>query len=127
QLVGIFRVAGDLERALRTLETLQQRARGVRIEGSRMYNPGWHLTRDLRNMLTVSEAITRAALLRRESRGAHSRLDFPDLDPALGRVNMCITKDGATMKVAPTPLPEMPAELKALFETPTSQPAASVS
>ncbi|MBI1797447.1 MAG: fumarate reductase/succinate dehydrogenase flavoprotein subunit [Candidatus Eisenbacteria bacterium] len=123
--VGIFRVAGDLERALGTLETLKQRARDVRIEGSRMYNPGWHLARDLRNMLTVSEAITRAALLRTESRGAHSRLDHPGLDPALGRVNMCVTKDGEAMKVAPTPLPEMPAELKALFDAGAAGTAAA--
>ena len=121
--VGIFRVHEDLELALRELEALKARARNVRVEGSRMFNPGWHLARDLRNMLVVSEAIARSALLRKESRGAHSRLDFPNPDPALGKVNMCVTRSGEGMNVAPTPLPEMPAELKALFETPAAQPA----
>jgi succinate dehydrogenase / fumarate reductase flavoprotein subunit len=124
--VGIFRTQGDLESALRDLETLKERAGKVRVEGGRAYNPGWHLARDLRNMLTVSEAVARSALLRKESRGAHSRLDHPNLDPALGTVNICVTKAGEAMKVAPTPLPEMPAELKALFEA-APQPAGKAS
>ena len=114
--VGIFRTQQDLERGLEVLGQLQGRAGQVRVEGSRVYNPGWHLSRDLRNMLTVSEAITRAAILRKESRGAHSRLDHAAMDPALGKVNMCVSKKGGGMSVAPTPLPEMPAELRALFE-----------
>jgi succinate dehydrogenase / fumarate reductase flavoprotein subunit len=114
--VGIFRVQADLERALELLVGLKARAARVRVEGSRVYNPGWHMSRDLRNMLTVSEAITRSALLRKESRGAHSRLDFTAMDPALAKVNMCVRPRGEGMDVAPTPLPEMPAELKALFE-----------
>ena len=81
-----------------------------------MFNPGWHLARDLQNMITVSEAITRSASLRRESRGAHSRLDFPGPDAALGQVNFCVTKTPSEMRVAPSPLPQMPAELKLLFE-----------
>jgi succinate dehydrogenase / fumarate reductase flavoprotein subunit len=124
--VGIFRTQGDLELALRDLETLKERAGKVRVEGGRTYNPGWHLARDLRNMLTVSEAVARSALLRKESRGAHSRLDHPNLDPALGTVNICVTKAGEAMKVVPTPLPEMPAELKALFEA-APQPAGKAS
>jgi succinate dehydrogenase / fumarate reductase flavoprotein subunit len=67
-------------------------------------------------MLTVSEAITRAALLRKESRGAHSRLDFPAMDAAQGAVNYCAKKTPAGMNVGPTPLPQMPPELKALFD-----------
>src|SRR5258706_410674 len=114
--VGIFRVQEDLELALSTLASLRERAARVRVTGGRAYNPGWHLARDLRNMLTVSEAIARCALLRKESRGAHSRLDYTGMDPALGKVNMCVTKTAEGMKVAPTPLPEMPAELKALFD-----------
>jgi len=114
--VGIYRVKADLERALELLEELKGRAAKVRVEGGRVYNPGWHMSRDLRNLITVSEAITRSALLRTESRGAHSRLDHPSLDPGLGKVNFCVTRAGAAMRVAPTPLPEMPAELKALFE-----------
>jgi len=119
--VGIFRAREDLELALKELEALVRRARAVRVEGTRMYNPGWHMSRDLRHMLVVSEAITRSALLRKESRGAHSRLDFPALDPALGRVNMCAVKQGDTMDVHPTPLPEMPAELRRLFEQPVKE------
>jgi len=123
--VGIFRNEDDLERALTELEGLKGRASRVRVEGSRTYNPGWHLARDLRNMLIVSEAIARSALLRKESRGAHSRLDFPSPDASLAKVNMCVTRDADAMKVAPTALPEMPAELRALFETP--QPAGKAS
>jgi succinate dehydrogenase / fumarate reductase flavoprotein subunit len=114
--VGIFRMQEDLEKGLAELQSLKARAAKVRVEGTRMYNPGWHLARDLRNMMIVSEAITRSAILRRESRGAHSRLDHPDPDAALSKVNMCASLAGAEMRVAPTPLPEMPADLKALFE-----------
>jgi succinate dehydrogenase / fumarate reductase flavoprotein subunit len=115
--VGIFRVQEDLESAMRTLDALKERAAKMRVIGDRTYNPGWHLARDLRNMLTVSEAIARSALLRTESRGAHSRLDHTNMDPVLGKVNMCVRKGEGAMQVGPTPLPEMPAELKALFET----------
>ena len=116
RLVGIFRVEADLDRALEELETLKQRVARVRVEGSRIYNPGWHLSRDLRNMLIAAEAVTRSARLRRESRGAHARLDHTGLDPALGGVNFCVTHSTTGMKVEPTPLAEMPADLKALFE-----------
>jgi succinate dehydrogenase / fumarate reductase flavoprotein subunit len=121
--VGIFRVKEDLELALRELEALKDRAARVRVQGSRVYNPGWHLARDLRNMMLVSEAITRSALLRTESRGAHSRLDHTGMDAALGKVNMCVRLAEGGMQVGPTPLPEMPAELKALFEAAPAQPA----
>jgi succinate dehydrogenase / fumarate reductase flavoprotein subunit len=114
--VGIFRVREDLELALRELEGLKDRATRVRVTGSRVFNPGWHLSRDLQNLLMVSEAIARSALLRTESRGAHSRLDHTAPDPSLGKVNMCVRRTETGMQVTPTPLPEMPAELKALFE-----------
>ncbi len=116
--VGIFRVQADLERGLEELERLKARSAKVRVEGSRVFNPGWHMSRDLRNMIMVSEAITRSAALRKESRGAHSRLDHTAMDAALGKVNMCVRRRDSAMDVAPTPLPEMPAELKALFEDP---------
>ena len=115
--VGIFRVHDDLEQAIAALEGIKQRSSKVRVIGSRGYNPGWHLARDLRNLTTASEAIAKSALIRKESRGAHSRIDFPSLDPALGKVNICVVKTSDGMRVSPTPLPEMPAELMALFET----------
>jgi succinate dehydrogenase / fumarate reductase flavoprotein subunit len=115
--VGIFRVQEDLERGLSLLLNLKKRAKSVRItQTTRVYNPGWHLARDLQNLIVIAEAITRSALLRKESRGAHSRLDYPQMDPALGKFNMCVVRAGEEMKVAPTPLPEMPAELRELFE-----------
>ena len=81
--VGIFRTQEDMERGLEQLAALRQRADRVRAEGGRVYNPGWHMSRDLRHMIIVSEAITRSALLRRESRGAHSRpYDYPTRDDA---------------------------------------------
>jgi succinate dehydrogenase / fumarate reductase flavoprotein subunit len=114
--VGIFRTQEDLEAALRELQGLNERWRRVRVEGTRTYNPGWHLVRDLRNLLIVSEAIAKSALLRKESRGAHSRLDHPETDPQLGKVNMCAVRTAQGMRVSPTPLPEMPANLRELFE-----------
>src|SRR5262249_51148223 len=116
ECVGIFRTQADLQAGLARLLDLKARAARARVEGSRLFNPGWHLVRDVRNLILVSEAITRSALLRKESRGAHSRLDFPTLDPALGKVNMCARRRGSEMEVVATALPEMPAELRSLFE-----------
>jgi succinate dehydrogenase / fumarate reductase flavoprotein subunit len=123
RLVGIYRVQSELEQAVEELARLRARAAAVRVEGSRMFNPGWHLSRDLANMIVVSEAIARSAALRKESRGAHSRLDFTGTDAALGQVNFCATRGPDGMRVAPTPLPQMPAELKVLFELKAAQPA----
>jgi len=121
RLVGIFRVEADLQSAIEQLRKLEARAERVRVEGTRMFNPGWHLARDLKNMLIVSEAIARSALLRKESRGAHSRLDFPSQDASFSQVNHCVTRGASGMQVAATPLPQMPPELKAMFE---AKPAA---
>ena len=115
--VGIYRQQADLEHALEELKGIRQRARTARAQGDRVYNPGWHLARDLGNMISIAEGLTRSALLRKESRGAHSRLDFPKMDDAgFGNVNHCTTLKNGEIDVQPTPLPVMPQELKALFE-----------
>jgi succinate dehydrogenase / fumarate reductase flavoprotein subunit len=114
-LVGIFRTAGDLKRGIEEIDKLRSRAARVRLEGSRLFNPGWHLCRDLHNMLEISEGIARAALLRTESRGAHSRLDYPKLDDNLGQVNVFMRCEDGRLKVGASPLPDMPAELRKIL------------
>jgi succinate dehydrogenase / fumarate reductase, flavoprotein subunit len=113
-LVGIFRNREDLTRAMQELEKLRVRAEGLSVEGSRMFNPGWHLAQDLKSMLTVSEAVTRSALAREESRGAHSRIDHPNLDATWGALNNAIVRDGSAMTLRQSPVPQLPDELKQL-------------
>ncbi|MCU1307222.1 MAG: succinate dehydrogenase subunit [Acidobacteriaceae bacterium] len=115
-LVGIYRVEDDLKKALVELEKLKERACRVKVEGSRMFNPGWHLARDLKVMLTVSEAVTRSALARRESRGAHSRIDFPGLDEQWGKQNNIIKREGAAMSLKQVPKPPLPEDLKKILD-----------
>ena len=79
--VGIFRTENDIQKAINGLSKLKEKAKKVKIEGSRMYNPGWHMAYDLQNMIMYSEAIARSAIQRKESRGAHSRIDYPDPNP----------------------------------------------
>ena len=107
-LVGIFRTEEDLTKALAELEKLKQRATRVRVEGSRLFNPGWHLARDLKCMLIVSEAVARSALARKESRGAHSRIDCPDPDEQWGKQNNVISREGDRMKLRQIPVEQMP-------------------
>jgi succinate dehydrogenase / fumarate reductase flavoprotein subunit len=114
--VGIFRNESDLEEGLRHLARVGERISNTHVEGSVLFNPGWHLARDLENLMICAEATCRAALLRRESRGAHSRTDYPKEDPQLGKVNMSIKKTPEGMTVTPTPSPSMPEELRKLFE-----------
>ena len=111
-LVGIFRTDDDLRHALAEIDQLKERAARVHVEGSRLFNPGWHLARDLQNMLTIAEAVTQSALARRESRGAHSRIDFPDLDSAWGKKHNVVVKKGNAMTLIESPLVEMPEDLK---------------
>ena len=116
ELVGIFRTEEDLATALAELEKLKQRATRVRVEGSRLFNPGWHLSRDLKSMLTVSEAVARSALARKESRGAHSRIDYPNADEQVwGRQHNVITRDGDQMKLQQVPVDAIPGELNELL------------
>jgi succinate dehydrogenase / fumarate reductase flavoprotein subunit len=113
-LVGIFRNKEDLIRALEELEKLKERAGRLSVEGSRLFNPGWHLAQDLKAMLTVSEAVTRSALAREESRGAHSRIDYPSLDATWGTKNNLIVREGGAMTLRQSAVPELPGDLKQL-------------
>jgi succinate dehydrogenase / fumarate reductase flavoprotein subunit len=115
--VGIVRREGEMRGALEGLAKLRERAKRVKVPGNREFNPGWHTALDLPNLFTVSEAVARCAVERKESRGAHFREDFPDKDPAWGKLNLVVrkAKDGA-MQVDRIPLPEMPAELKRVIE-----------
>ena len=113
--VGIFRNEADLKRGLDEIEKLKVRAAQVRVDGSRLFNPGWHLGRDLKSMLTVSEAVALSALERKESRGAHSRIDFPKYDEQWSKLNNIISRDGEGMKLSQSSIGEMPPELKELL------------
>jgi len=93
QLVGIVRTEGEMMQASEQLKQLRVRAGNVRITGNREFNPGWHTALDLRNMITVSQAVIMAALERKESRGAHFRDDYPQKDPESGKFNLVIKKD----------------------------------
>jgi succinate dehydrogenase / fumarate reductase flavoprotein subunit len=112
---GVFRVEDGLKKGLEELEKIKRTASRLKIEGSRLFNPGWHLCADLKSMLIVSEAIAKSALFRKESRGAHSRVDYPESDPEWGKYNTVIWREGEEMKVGRRPVPEMPDELKQLF------------
>jgi succinate dehydrogenase / fumarate reductase flavoprotein subunit len=114
--VGIFRNEDDLKQGLLGLQQLKERAGRVRVEGSRLFNPGWHLARDLKSMLTVSEAVAVSALERKESRGAHSRIDYPNYDEAWAVKNNIVARDGEQLKLTQMSIPGMPAELKQIFE-----------
>jgi len=115
--VGIVRDGGEMRSALDHLKTFWERAARVGVTGNRDFNPGWHTALDLKNLLTVSEAITRAALERKESRGAQFREDYPEKDERFSKVNTLVRKgeDGG-MEVLLEPLPEMPDYLKQVIE-----------
>ncbi len=115
-LVGIIRSAHEVEQALEQLESIKQRARRLTVEGHRQFNPGWHLSLDLRRMLQVSECVARAALTRQESRGGHTREDFPGMSPRWRDINLICRVDGDGIRVDQQPLPVMPPELLRLFD-----------
>ena len=115
--VNIVREQGQMEVALREVDKLKVRAARVGVKGNREYNPGWHTALDLKNLLTVSEAIAKCAIERKESRGGHFRDDYPDKDPAYGTFNF-VLKKGANgeMELSRAPIPPMPEHLKAVIE-----------
>src|SRR5437016_10367660 len=116
ELVGIVRTEDEMTRALAGLADLNKKADVVAVQGNRAYNPGWHTALDLHNLLTVSEAVARSALERKESRGAHFRDDLPKQDPAFGKLNVVVRKGpGGEMRVEKRPIPAMPAELKQII------------
>jgi succinate dehydrogenase / fumarate reductase flavoprotein subunit len=116
-LVGIVRTEQEMLRALDGIAALRQQAASVAVGGNREYNPGWHTALDLESLLTVSEAITRAGLERKESRGAQFREDYPKKDEGLGKMIIVVQKgDDGVMQVRREPIPEMPAELKQVIE-----------
>jgi len=116
-LVGIVRREEEMVRALDGIAKLSERAGRVAVYGHREYNPGWHTAIDLKNLLTVSEAITRSAIERKESRGGHFREDFPNKSAADGKVNVVLKKNpDGTMNVRRETIPDLPAELKQVIE-----------
>ena len=115
-LVGIIRRKHELEESLKRLADLRLRVASVRATGGRRYNPGWHLALDLRNMLVVSECTAKAALEREESRGGHTREDFPAMDPTWRQVNLVCTVERGEVVLRRRPLPVLRQDLFDLFE-----------
>jgi succinate dehydrogenase / fumarate reductase flavoprotein subunit len=115
-LVGIVRVEDEMRRALQKLEELKARAARVGVVGHREYNGGWHAALDLRNLMAVSEAITRSALERRESRGGHFRDDYPDKHEEFATLNVMVKQTAGGMQVTRIPLPPIPPELQQVIE-----------
>ncbi len=115
-LVGLIRTADEVKEALADLEKFKERAASVAVPGERAYNPGWHYSIDLRNMLLVAECVAMAALERQESRGGHTRDDYPAMSPEWRKVNLILTLDGDKINMVHQPLPVMRADLLALFD-----------
>jgi succinate dehydrogenase / fumarate reductase flavoprotein subunit len=116
-LVGIIRTEPEMGQALERIAALKERVANLSVEGHRQYNPGWHLALDLPHMLIVSECIARAALERQESRGGHTRDDFPAADAEWAKTNLvCSRTPDGEVAVARQPLPQMPPELAEIFE-----------
>jgi succinate dehydrogenase / fumarate reductase flavoprotein subunit len=115
-LVGIVRTDGEMRQALEDLERYRTRAARVGVGGRRDYHAGWHTALDLRNLITVSEAITRSAIERRESRGGHFRDDYPAKHDEFATVNIMVTQVGNAMQVSRVPIPPLPVELKQVIE-----------
>ncbi|MFD0772510.1 fumarate reductase/succinate dehydrogenase flavoprotein subunit [Streptomonospora algeriensis] len=115
-LVGIIRRGSEIKQALESLEKLRERVAGVRAEGDTVYNPGWHLSLDLHNMLLVSEAVAKAALEREESRGGHTRDDFPQMSARWRRVNVVVSLQQGGVHLHHQPLDPLRPDLMELFD-----------
>jgi succinate dehydrogenase / fumarate reductase, flavoprotein subunit len=115
-LVGLIRTEGELKEALKRIEKLKERAAKVGVEGHRQYNHGWHTALDVESLLTVAEGCAGAALERTESRGGHTRDDHPYTDDQWGTVNVVLRQRNEALQLTREPLPQMPAELKQLFQ-----------
>jgi len=116
ELVGIIRTADEVKTALGELEKLRERAAQVSVAGGRAYNPGWHLAIDLRNIMLIAECVAQAALERQESRGGHTRNDFPQMSPEWRKVNLICSLDGDRVALKHQPMPPMREDLLTLFE-----------
>ena len=114
--VGIVWSEGDLKEAIEDIKALRERSKTVKVGGNVQFNPGWHLALDLENMLDISESVAKAALQREESRGAHTREDFPDSMEEWGKVNSITTRSGDGVKVTKVSLDPPPPELQALID-----------
>ena len=114
--VGLIRNEGELQGALAELDKLRARAAQVSAEGGRAYNPGWHLAQDLRNMLLVSDCVAQSALERQESRGGHTRSDYPEMSPEWRKINLVCALDGDQVKLARQPVVPMREDLLGLFD-----------
>jgi len=121
-LVGIIRTEAELQQAIVKVDALSERLERVTVEGNRQFNPGWHLALDLRSMLTVSKACARSALMRKESRGGHTREDYPKTDPEWGKKNVVTRKRGDVLELTAEPLPQIPEELRQLVLSEEKQP-----
>ncbi|MCY4489073.1 MAG: fumarate reductase/succinate dehydrogenase flavoprotein subunit [Deltaproteobacteria bacterium] len=115
-LVGIIRTESEMLKAMEEIAAYKERAARVKVEGGRRFNPGWHLALDLGSLLGVAEAATLSALECKESRGGHTRDDYPDPDPEYGSVNVVTRTQNETISVSLEPLPEMPEELRKIVE-----------
>jgi succinate dehydrogenase / fumarate reductase flavoprotein subunit len=116
ELVGIIRAEDEIKTALGELEKLRERAAQVSVKGGRAYNPGWHLALDLRNIMLIAECVAQAALERQESRGGHTRNDFPQMSPEWRKVNLICSLDLDRVALKRQPMPPMREDLLTLFE-----------
>jgi len=116
-LVGIIRKEEEIKAALAELEKLRARAANVSAEGGAAYNPGWHLALDLRNIMLIADCVAQAALERQESRGGHTRDDFPEMSPEWRKIILVCSLDGDRVVVKQEPMVPMRPDLLALFDT----------